>query len=225
MATHILCLETSGKQCSVAMSADGICIQERTAKGEWSHSEQISLLISELIKDSNLSFAELNAVALSKGPGSYTGLRVGASAAKALCYANDIPLIAINTLEILAFPYKNKLNKGQSIIPLIDARRSEVYYNIYDNDISPLKETTNLILEKNSFDGFPAPLFCGDATQKASDIIFSPGARFEFSHAEAKHMSSMAYARYNDQKFEDIAYFNPFYLKPPNITTSKKTIL
>lgn len=224
MSKNILCLETSGKQCSVALSADGFCSHAIATDGDWSHSEKITLLINQLLKDQSMDFSDLDAIALSKGPGSYTGLRVGASAAKALCYAQEIPLIAIDTLKIISWPHLTNLNDDQVIIPMIDARRQEVYYNIYDKDLIEKQPTTNLILEPDSFKAYSNAIFCGDGAEKASKILDSKNGRFEFDTILAKNMCFLSFDALKHKKFEDIAYFNPFYLKPPNITKSKKSI-
>jgi len=224
MSINVLCLETSGKQCSVALASDGVCIHQISAEGEWSHSAQITLLIDQLLKDKSMDFSDLSAIALSKGPGSYTGLRVGASAAKALCYSQEIPLLAIDTLKIIAQPFLKLIKDTNVVIPMIDARRQEVYYNIYDKELHPQQETTNLILEAESLNAYPNAIFCGDGAEKASKILNVVGAQFEFGPVMAENMSFLSFQAYQKQSFEDIAYFNPFYLKPPNITKSKKSI-
>jgi len=225
MQIDILCIETSGKRCSVALSRDGVCIATKTSEEEWSQSEQITLLIQELLRSVYIQGQALNAVALSQGPGSYTGLRVGASAAKAICYVHEIPLIAIDTLKVLAFPHVKTVGEDQFLIPMIDARRAEVYYNIYNAKLHSEQETVNLILEADQFSDLNSPIICGDGAEKAGSLIKHDTAQFRPDHAKAEHMSQLAFDSYIEEKFENLAYFNPFYLKPPNITKSKKLLL
>jgi len=224
MQHYILCIETSGKRCSVALSSNDTCLDGKSSTDEWSQSEKITILIGELLKTNNLSTSDISAVALSKGPGSYTGLRVGASAAKAICFVHKIPLLAIDTLKILAYPHIKDTSRDQRIIPMIDARRSEVYYNIYDSQLKADIETTNLILEPDHFKELSSPIICGDGAEKANNLINHSTAIFKPAHAKAMDMTSLAYYAFKAENFENLAYFNPFYLKPPNITKSKKQL-
>jgi len=186
----ILSLETSGKSCSVALSAEGKTLTYRNATDTWRHSQVITTLIQQSLEEIDADLNDLKAVAVSQGPGSYTGLRVGTSCAKGLCYALDIPLLSVPTLELIAFPFIEKVANGGKIVPFIDARRMEVYYNIYDYSLKEAIQTTNLVLETDSFEAFTDDklIFCGDGAH------------------------------------EDLAYYVPFYLKPPNITKSKKPL-
>ena len=127
----ILCLETSGKWCSVALASEGQPVTFKESSDEWSHSKQITMMIQAVLSDANIAITELTAVAVSKGPGSYTGLRVGASCAKGICFAQDIPLLAVPTLQIIAAGVDTG-HLDARLIPMIDARRQEVYYAIYN---------------------------------------------------------------------------------------------
>ena len=185
------------------------------------------MLIDEVIKRSGYTIDDLHAVALSAGPGSYTGLRVGASCAKGICYAKNIPLLAVQTLELVAYQYsiQNPDASINYIIPTIDARRSEVYYAIYDSDLKECSPVDNHIIEENSFSGYPNAVICGDGALKASEIIKNDEIQYFNSFPEASFMSALAFRQYKAEKFENLAYYNPFYLKMPNITKSKKGIL
>jgi len=223
---NILNLETSALACSVSIGQNGETLISKSSDGEWKHSREITILIQECLNDSDLTFNDIQAIAISGGPGSYTGLRVGASAAKGICYAKNIELIAVNTLEIIAFPYLSKIQSNGFIIPLIDARRNEVYYNVYDKDLKAQLETTNLILDSSSFDKYASShvIICGDGAEKSIGLIDKPQFKYYPSKSLATHMCKLSYNKFMSQSFEDIAYYSPFYLKLPNITKSKKQL-
>lgn len=165
----------------------------------------------------------MNAIAVGKGPGSYTGLRIGVSAAKGLCFANDIPLIAINSLEILSTSYTT--DKG-FIVPMIDARRMEVYSAVFDQHHAWIRETEAEIIDENSFGDLleKGPVyFLGDGAEKCQEVITHANAVFlENAFPSAKEMTSIAYEKYQNQDFEDVAYFEPYYLKDFVVTPQKK---
>lgn len=224
-AVYILHIETSGTGCSVALSDHGTCIHQEQSQIEWRHSRELTVLIQKLLLEHLPPECQLKAVGVSAGPGSYTGLRVGVSTAKALCYAKDIPLIAVSTLEIIAFPFKERLAHLEFIIATIDARRKELYYQVFDQAFNAVTEPDNLILDENSFHVYKNALICGDATMKSSEIIQSNSRLvYEPSRPEAQFMPELAYAKYLEKDFEDLAYFAPFYMKPPNITKSQKPL-
>ncbi len=225
MATYILCLETSAKTCSVAIGQNGQCIVYREITEAFKHSQAITLLIQDVLKEAGITVSELSAVAISAGPGSYTGLRVGTSCAKGLCFASDIPLIAVPTLDLIVRPHLSQV--ADIYIPMIDARRMEVYYNMYDNMGAQLSQTDNLILDATSFEELSDKklLICGDGAHKVAEVIQHTDYFIESSFPQAKHMVPLAFASYGSQAFEDIAYYAPFYFKPPNITKSKKPLL
>ena len=222
---YILNIETSAEACSVSLGQNDSCLIVKRAEGDWQHSRQITLLIKACMDKAALAFKDLDAVAISKGPGSYTGLRVAASAAKGICFARNIPLIAVDTLKIIAYPQVLEMGNDDLVIPLIDARRSEVYYNIYNKDFSPQIETTNLVLELNSFQNLKAQnlILTGNGALKAQEIISIDHQSYP-SEASAEYMAPLSYEKFKVQDFENLAYFSPFYLKPPNITKSKKTL-
>ncbi len=224
----ILCLETSGKWCSVSLSYDGLTVAYKESAEEWSHSRQITLMIKEVLDVAQITISALTAVAVSKGPGSYTGLRVGASCAKGICFAQDIPLLAIPTLQIIAAEIAAETNlQSKQIIPMIDARRQEVYFAAYNHLLEELEPAQNKILDESAFiDAQEEQLiFCGDGAFKMGKYVLNRGEwTIRQSHASAKHMASLASERLQKGEIEDTAYFIPFYLKPPNITKSKKTL-
>ncbi len=222
----ILCLETSGKWCSVALASEGQPVTFKESSDEWSHSKQITMMIQAVLSDANIAITELTAVAVSKGPGSYTGLRVGASCAKGICFAQDIPLLAVPTLQIIAAGVDTG-HLDARLIPMIDARRQEVYYAIYNSELEELQKADNKILDIDAFQDESAQslVFCGDGAHKMSKYLknASPWSIIE-SHASAKNMAALASEKLKKSQIEDTAYFIPFYLKPPNITKSKKTL-
>jgi len=222
--SYILNIETATKNCSVALAKDGktILCKEISEQG-YSHAELLHVFIEEILKQSNVTFQDLNAIAISKGPGSYTGLRIGVSSAKGLCYALGIPLIAIDTLTILA--HQIKVENG-FIVPMIDARRMEVYSAIFDSNGNKAREVQAEILTEDSFATFDETLhFIGDSSEKAKSVLTNDN--FVFHDAivfpSANEMSVVSYKKYQNQDFEDVAYFEPYYLKDFFIT-SKKTI-
>lgn len=222
----ILCLETSGKVCSVALFKDNKLLNSAKTLDSWQHSSRITLLIEECLNKNDCSIQNLSAVALSAGPGSYTGLRVGASTAKGICYALEIPLIAVSTLKTIAFPHLTlaKKNNHGAIIPLIDARRQEVYCSIYNSDLIELESVDARILDQYSYQGYNHPILCGDGAEKAEEIIGNTSFSYIKDHADASNMGQLAWKKFTNQDFEDLAYFNPFYFKAPNITKSKKKL-
>ncbi len=223
-----MCLETSGKWCSVSLSSNGLTIAYAESAEEWSHSRQITLMIKEVLDVAQIQISSLTAVAVSKGPGSYTGLRVGASCAKGICFAQDIPLLALPTLQIIAAEIATAPDvQSKRIIPMIDARRQEVYFAAYNHHLVELEPAQNKILDESAFieaQGEPL-IFCGDGAFKMDKYVLNgDNWAIRKSHASAKHMANLASERLQKGQIEDTAYFIPFYLKPPNITKSKKTL-
>jgi len=220
----ILCIETSAKACTVALSENGIALDQQKADGEWKHSKVITLLISATLDAAGRKLTDLDAVAVSQGPGSYTGLRVGASCAKGLCYGSDLKLIAIPTLHIIAQAQLD--SAAEFIVPMIDARRMEVYYKMLDNHLKTVKETDNLILTPEAFQPYEARSlrFCGDGAHKMKEFALPEGWSIAEEGAMAQHMAPLAEQRFQGGFFEDVAYYAPFYLKPPNITKSTKPL-
>jgi tRNA threonylcarbamoyladenosine biosynthesis protein TsaB len=224
--SFILHIETSTKNCSVSIAKCGELISlKEINNGAYSHAEMLHPLIKEALLDSKLTMSQINAIAVGKGPGSYTGLRIGVSAAKGLCFANDIPLISINSLEILA--HSTTIDKGY-IIPMIDARRMEVYSAIYDESYTLIRETKADIIDEHSFyDELQnhTVYFLGDGAEKCKETIVHKNAVFiKNAFPSAKEMTQLSYDKYKENKTEDIAYFEPFYLKNFVATQEKKKI-
>ncbi|MEZ4838455.1 tRNA (adenosine(37)-N6)-threonylcarbamoyltransferase complex dimerization subunit type 1 TsaB [Flavobacterium sp.] len=211
---YILNIETSTKNCSVALAKDGeIIVSREIAEMGYSHAEKLHVFIEEIVAEANIHFSNLDAIAVSQGPGSYTGLRIGVSAAKGLCYALGIPLIAVDTLEVLASQVAIEVGL---IVPMIDARRMEVYAAIFDKEHQKIRETKAEILTVDSFSGWNETIyFVGDSTQKAKAILQKENFVFldEIVFPSAKEMATISYGLFRANRFVDVAYFEPFYLK------------
>jgi len=215
---YILNLETATKNCSVSIAKDGITIAYREiAEQGYSHAERLHVFIEEVLKEANLSYADLSAVAVSKGPGSYTGLRIGVSAAKGLCYALSVPLIAIDTLEILAQQLSPEtVKEGSLIIPMIDARRMEVYSAIFDSSFQKIRDVEAEIISESSFaDITQAVYFVGDCAEKCRTILTAANFIFveDIIYPSAKEMSALSFIKHKKSDTVDVAYFEPYYLK------------
>ena len=221
---RILHIETSTKNCSVSISENGTLLHLKELNtGGYSHAEKLHPFIQDCLQESNLSIKDIDAIAVGKGPGSYTGLRIGVSAAKGLCFSNDIPLIAINSLEILS--QSCQIDEGV-IIPMIDARRMEVYSAIFDKDHSWIRPTEAEIIDEHSFSQIleeNTVYFLGDGAEKCKEVIQHSNARFiDHAFPSAKEMVAIAYQKYLNKDFEDVAYFEPYYLKDFVATPEKK---
>lgn len=211
----ILSLETATTNCSVALSKNGktISFKEDNDKG-YSHAERLHVYIDTVLKEAGVTSHNLDAIAVSKGPGSYTGLRIGVSTAKGLSYALEKPLISISTLKALA--YQVKIDDGV-IVSMLDARRMEVYSAVYDSNYNEIRETQAQILDKTSFISDLNQnnvYFIGNGVEKTKNLINHPNAVFiEDKLPSAKEMGALAYNKYRISNFEDVAYFEPYYLK------------
>lgn len=212
----ILHIETSSKNCSVAISEGEklLCLCEEVSEN-YRQSESLHTFVQWALEGAELSLQDIQAVSLGKGPGSYTGLRIGASAAKGFCYGLKIPLVAVNSLTTMVGPF---LGKGYDcIIPLIDARRMEVYCAVYDGTKgNMLTETEAKILEENSFEEYGSKKICfiGDGATKAKDILKLSNAEYHPEvYPSAQYLLKEASQRLESQQLEDVAYFEPFYLK------------
>ena len=211
----ILCLETSTTNCSVAIAVDGeiIALQEDN-NSQYSHAEKLHSFIDQVLAESGILKSSLQAIAVSKGPGSYTGLRIGVSAAKGLCFAMDVPLIAIPTLEALA--HQAVVENGY-IIPMLDARRLEVYAAVFSSDNHQIRETKAEVLDENSYDGYlktTKVCFIGDGVEKFKALCKHKNAVFmDNKLPSAKQMGALSELKYQKNDFEDVAYFEPYYLK------------
>lgn len=211
----ILCLETSTTNCSVAIAVDGeiIALQEDN-NNKYSHAEKLHSFIDQVLAESRTLKSSLQAIAVSKGPGSYTGLRIGVSAAKGLCFAIDVPLIAIPTLEALA--HQAVIENG-CIISMLDARRLEVYAAVFSSDNNQIRETKAEVLDENSYDDYLKTnkvCFIGDGVQKFKALCKHKNAVFiDNKLPSAKQIGALAELKYHKNDFEDVAYFEPYYLK------------
>jgi tRNA threonylcarbamoyladenosine biosynthesis protein TsaB len=220
----ILSIETATKNCSVALSDKGVVLAVKEVNsGDYSHGENLHVFIRDIILDSNLSFEDLDAVAVSKGPGSYTGLRIGVSAAKGICFAQDIPLIAVNTLAVLA--EQVRIEDGL-ICPVLDARRDEVYRGVYSATGEELEPTSAHVLTSDSYSELEdAIIFVGDAVEKTAGFIGSENMSFlPKTFPSAKELALLAEKKLVDKSFEDLAYFEPYYLKDFKVSKPKKLL-
>ncbi|WP_424656715.1 tRNA (adenosine(37)-N6)-threonylcarbamoyltransferase complex dimerization subunit type 1 TsaB [Capnocytophaga granulosa] len=223
----LLCIETSGKNCSVALFEGLQLVSIREVHTEqFSHSENLHVFIEQVLKESNLQPKAIKAIAISAGPGSYTGLRIGVATAKGLCYGWDIPLIALPTLRILAEQVTYEFTDIEYIIPMIDARRMEVFTAVYSHDFSPILGERAEILTESTFDTYlnkGKTIFLGDGITKFQAICKHKNAYFwQNKFPSAKQMGRLALEKYQAQAFEDIAYFEPFYLKEVYLVKSEK---
>ncbi|GGG44941.1 tRNA (adenosine(37)-N6)-threonylcarbamoyltransferase complex dimerization subunit type 1 TsaB [Epilithonimonas arachidiradicis] len=212
----ILHIETSSKNCSVAIS-DGenlLCLCEEVSDN-YKQSESLHSFVEWALEGAEISLKDLDAISLGKGPGSYTGLRIGAASAKGFCYGLKLPLIAVNSLDSMVEEF---VNQGfELIIPLIDARRMEVYTAYFDGQSGKIiSETEAKILDENSFSELVDKkiLFIGDGAKKAQEILNLPNAEFKHDiYPSAKGLIKKSVDKFNQQDFENVAYFEPFYLK------------
>ena len=218
----ILCLETATPVCSVALN-DGCCtIALRETEGQNAHSEKITNFIREAMETAKIDYKQLDAVAVSKGPGSYTGLRIGVSTAKGICYAADLPLMAIDTLEAMAYGMKAKLGsqiaENDLLIPMNDARRMEVYAALFDANLNKIKDTSALVIDENAFEDLRKDhhlwLF-GDGAPKLTKLFENQSniSVIDGFKPSAAYMRPLTDRALREHDFVDVAYFEPFYLK------------
>ncbi len=228
---RILLIETSTSLCSVALCEDGRVLSSRQSSQPRSHASMTAVFIKELLGEQAMLAADLDAVCLSAGPGSYTGLRVGSSTAKGLCFACNIPLLAVGTLEVLANQaIANDLVPPEvdRIVPVLDARRMEVYTAVYDACGRALSEAEAKIIDSADCYGSLLQghncLFIGDGAAKCSTVFSSESSRFVQTCPTAMAMATLAFREYEMKNFKDCAYFEPFYLKQFVATQSKKKL-
>ncbi len=221
--SYILNIETATKNCSVALAKEGKTILcKEIAEEGYSHAERLHVFIEEIINEAGIEMKDLVAVAVSQGPGSYTGLRIGVSAAKGLCYALGIPLIAVDTLQSLAS--KVKIDEGL-IVPMIDARRMEVYSAVFSATLEKKREVLAEIISENSFEDIIDTIyFIGDCNEKCKTVLTKENFVFldDIKYPSAKEMCVLSFDKYQKSDTVDVAYFEPYYLKDFLITTSKK---
>ena len=212
----ILSIETATTNCSVALASEGKILAARSINSGYSHAEKINVFIQEVIDQAQISLKNLNAIAVSSGPGSYTGLRIGISTAKGLCYALGIPLIAINTLDAMAYGMFSEASTLR--VPMIDARRMEVYCGVYDESNNRISGPEAIVVDENYYSQFRLSgnlLLAGDGADKCAELFkgiqqiriqsgFMPQAEF---------MTELAERKYENSEFENVAFFEPFYLK------------
>ena len=225
----ILQIETATAVCSVALSIDGKTVSIKEESGQNLHASNLTLFIESVMQNSELNLSDLDAIAISKGPGSYTGLRIGVSTAKGLCYALDKPLVAIETLKMMAAGFVLEKPDYEGLIcPMIDARRMEVYTTVLDGNLNVLEETSAKIIDEQSFSELLSNYkitFLGDGAAKCADVLNHPNALFSDSNFNsAGNMSSLALNAFTHANFEDVAYFEPFYLKDFVLTQPKKKV-
>jgi tRNA threonylcarbamoyladenosine biosynthesis protein TsaB len=214
----LLFLETATEVCSVALSKGEEIVASVCSNIGNSHTEHLFLFIEEVLKKSGCDISETNGVVLSIGPGSYTGLRIGASAAKGICYALNIPLIGISTLQSIVFGAISKQKDEQNVLycPMIDARRMEVFTALFDEHGKIVNEIEAKIMDENSFaEELKKNIicFCGNGMPKCQSVLQHPNARFIDAPLSAVNMLKPALIKYKNSQFEDVAYFEPYYFK------------
>ncbi len=216
----ILQIETATTACSVALAMDGKVISLKELNEPNIHAQKITLFIQEVLKNAGLTFDALDAVAVSSGPGSYTGLRIGVSTAKGLCFALNKPLIAVETLAAMSSGFANKFNPDEHVLlcPMIDARRMEVYTSLFDVNGNRIEPTSAKIIDETSFADFLKDhtiIFFGDGADKCREVLgTNSNAIFnnDFSNSAA-YLTALAADKFKIKDFEDVAYFEPYYLK------------
>lgn len=220
---YILNIETATKNCSVSIAKDGkTVVCKEIAEEGYSHAERLHVFIEESLKEVGIAYKDLVAVAVSQGPGSYTGLRIGVSAAKGLCFALGIPLIAVDTLQSLA---AQATIKNGLIVPMLDARRMEVYSAVFSSDLELQRPIFAEVITEDSFEEYEQMLcFVGDCADKCKEVLTKSNFVFleEIKYPSANQMSALSYQKHIKEDFVDVAYFEPYYLKDFMITTSKK---
>lgn len=212
--TYILNIETATKNCSVSLAKNGETILcKEIAEQGYSHAEKLHVFIEEILIESSIRATDLKAIAVSKGPGSYTGLRIGVSTAKGLCYALEIPLISVDTLQVMA---KQVSVENGLIIPMIDARRMEVYSAVFDTKHNKIMEVQAEVLTAESYSEMTEDLYIiGDCQEKCKTVLTKDHFNFLplVVFPSANEMSGLSYDKFLKNDFEDVAYFEPFYLK------------
>ena len=250
--SRLVLIETSTALCSVSLAENGAIVAYRESSAPKAHASLTAVFVQEVLQEKGLTIADCDAVCVSKGPGSYTGLRVGVSTAKGLCFGSRLPLLAVGTLDTLVAQALTQMADMSShdgtgvflaptgnlkfIIPMIDARRMEVYSAVFEtpnqaahegNHARQITETSPVIVDENSFTEYlqQGPcLFIGDGAGKCADVIKHPNAHFCQCNPKASAMLSPAMEAYKEKRFEDVAYFEPFYLKEFVATVSKKKL-
>jgi tRNA threonylcarbamoyladenosine biosynthesis protein TsaB len=232
--SKFLLIESGTNVCSIAIAIDGEVVGLKESADEKAHASQLTVFIDQLVKETGIGIAQLDAVVVSKGPGSYTGLRIGVSAAKGICYAAEKPLISISSLDSMTqgayLLYKSIIEKNgiDYLCPMIDARRMEVYTALYSSDFKKIKGIEALVIDESTYQTSLAGkkiLFFGNGAIKCREVINHPNAFFvdDFSPS-ARYMIPLAIKALTDQTFENVAYFEPYYLKDFVATISRKKV-
>ena len=226
---RILLIETSTAQLSAALAEDGKVLQERICTEARMQASLTAPYVRDVLSASGCSLKDCDAVCVGKGPGSYTGLRVGVSTAKGLCFGASLPLMAVGTLDILVQGARGKgLSEGvRAVVPMIDARRMEVYSAVFTPDGQQLTPTRPVVVEEDSFSDILSEgpvLFIGDGAMKCRSVLSHGNARFAEAFQTASDMAPLAQAAFDAKRFEDVAYFEPFYLKDFVATVSRKKL-
>lgn len=219
--TNILYIETATDVCSVALSSGDRIVGLKEMAGGNSHAKNLLPFVDEVLKQAGISMTEVKGVAVSIGPGSYTGLRIGVSTAKGIAYTAGIPVMAVSTLESIAQGAKQLWMKSEDspvqIVPMIDARRMEVFTTRFDFNMQPLEEISSKIVDESTFAELLSEqkvLFCGNGMPKCRALLSAfPKACFEEAPISAQNMLPAALRKWRNQEFENVAYFEPFYLK------------
>lgn len=232
--SKILCLDTATDTCSVVLTENETIIASRESADDRSHAAKLAVFIDEVFREAETSAKELSAVAISMGPGSYTGLRIGVSTAKGICYGAGIPLISVSTLQSMCYGVNSAFINQNNLTdfyfcPMLDARRMEVYTSVFDIKHQVVKNISAEIIDENSFKDFldiKPVIFLGSGAEKIKEVISHKNAFFYngFIHT-AKNMLVPALEKFNMQQFEDVAYFEPFYLKDFVATVPRKKVI
>jgi tRNA threonylcarbamoyladenosine biosynthesis protein TsaB len=213
----ILSIETSTTVCSVALHEDKKLISVLEIHQEYSHASRLASLVDQITKLTNINLDQLDCVAFSSGPGSYTGLRIGASLAKGLCYSLEIPLVAVSTLEILAYQVSCMNISDVFLCPMLDARRMEVYCQVFDQNLVKQEPISSKIIDEESFQEYLSVkpvIFFGNGSSKCSTVISHRNAKFLFDvHPSAVQVGALAFKKWGENKVEDLVQFVPLYLK------------
>jgi tRNA threonylcarbamoyladenosine biosynthesis protein TsaB len=232
----ILNIETTSDACSVALSKNGKLINSKEEREGRSHASKLAVFIEQVLREEKYQVKDLDAVSISKGPGSYTGLRIGVSTAKGLCFGNDLPLIAVHTLQSLTQGLIDNITQhlpeglktNDLLVPMIDARRMEVYTAIFDINNKFVEDVSPLILDENAYKDLFSnyrPIFFGNAVKKAKEVIKHKNACFiDGVGFSAEHMIPLSEQYFSQHRFEDLAYFEPFYLKDFQATKPKNKL-
>lgn len=230
MKNYILQIDTATEICSVSLSLDGVLVDQLEASEPNVHASKLTVYIDELLQNNAVGYSDLRGVSVSMGPGSYTGLRIGVSTAKGLCYALDIPLLAINTLESMfnGFSANKNLTANSLYIPMLDARRMEVYMQVYSHNKELIQDTNANIISEESFENYRGKnvVLFGSGALKLKETFSSNETVIiaeDFKHSSAS-MSLLSHSKFSNNDFEDLVYFEPYYLKEFVASTPKKLL-